>query len=146
MGRSLHGRRGETPGAPQVRSVGSRPAARPAVWRAAARRPQCDGCSLTEQPTCAASSLRVRSSALRRCRTHAPNENSSLMDCSMPECEIQRRTRAVEDCGRSASTGYSAPPPSCGVLDWNTFCETDCNTNCSPLEADLWCNRATLKD
>src|SRR5262249_16400519 len=45
------------------------------------------------QPICAASSSRVRSSALRRCRTQAPNENSSLMNLSLPACERRSKGR-----------------------------------------------------
>src|SRR6185436_15565598 len=39
------------------------------------------------QPMYAASSSSVRSSARRRCRTQAPNENSSLMDLSLLACD-----------------------------------------------------------
>src|SRR5206468_13007304 len=100
----------------------------------------------TEQPTCEASTWRVRSSALRRHLTQAPNENSSLMDCSMPACDSQRHTSAVQDCGLSGSTGHSAHPPPCGAFNCHTFCDTDCSTKCDPRETDLECNRATLND
>jgi len=59
----------------------------------------------TAQPTCAASSSRVKSSALRRRRTQVPNEYSSLMDFSKPECDTQRLTRAdqtyVQSCSKA---------------------------------------------